>query len=115
MQFDVTIFPKDLNTVGNLARKIEDYNFSGLWTAETSHSPFLPLTHAAAATERISLGTAIAVAFPRSPMITANLAWDLAEQSSGRFILGLGTQVKPHITKRFSTDWNAPVPRLREY
>jgi probable F420-dependent oxidoreductase len=115
MLFDVTIFPTDLNAAGDIARKVEQYGFSGLWTAETSHNPFLPLTHATAATERISLGTGIAVAFPRSPMVVANVAWDLAEQSKGRFILGLGTQVKPHITKRFSTEWSAPVPRLREY
>jgi probable F420-dependent oxidoreductase len=115
MLFDVTIFPRVLGTVWSLAKEIEDYGFSGLWTAETSHSPFLPLTHAASATQRIQLGTAIAVAFPRSPMVMANLAWDLAEQSEGRFILGLGTQIKPHITKRFSTEWSAPVPRLREY
>jgi probable F420-dependent oxidoreductase len=73
------------------------------------------LTHGAASTKRITLGTAIAVAFPRSPMVTAQIAWDLAEQSNGRFILGLGTQIKAHITKRFSTEWTAPVPRLREY
>lgn len=115
MQFDVTIFPKDLNTAADVAQQVERYGFSGLWTAETSHNPFLPLTHAAGATERISLGTGIAVAFPRSPMVTAGIAWDLAEQSKGRFILGLGTQIKPHITKRFSTEWSAPVPRLREY
>ena len=115
MLFDVTIFPTHLNAAGDIARHVEDYGFSGLWTAETSHNPFLPLTHAAATTGRISLGTGIAVAFPRSPMVVANVAWDLAEQSKGRFILGLGTQVKPHITKRFSTEWRAPVPRLREY
>jgi probable F420-dependent oxidoreductase len=115
MKFDVTIFPQDLNTVASIARKVEEYGFSGLWTAETAHNPFLPLTHATAATERIELGSAIAVAFPRSPMITAQIAWDLAAQSKGRFILGLGTQVKPHIEKRFSTTWTAPAPRLREY
>ncbi len=115
MLFDVTIFPTDLNAAGDIARQVEAAGFDGLWTAETAHNPFLPLTHAAASTERISLGTAIAVAFPRSPMVVANIAWDLAEQSKGRFILGLGTQVKPHITKRFSTEWSAPVPRLREY
>ncbi|MCB9456249.1 MAG: TIGR03617 family F420-dependent LLM class oxidoreductase [Anaerolineaceae bacterium] len=115
MKFDVTIFPDNLNTSGDLARWVEDYGFSGLWTAETAHNPFLPLTHAAAATGRINLGTAIAVAFPRSPMVMAGMAWDLAEQSQGRFILGLGTQVKAHITKRFSTDWKPPAPRLREY
>jgi probable F420-dependent oxidoreductase len=115
MLFDVTIFPKDLNKVGEIAQQVEDYGFGGLWTAETSHNPFLPLTHAASATKRINLGTGIAVAFPRSPMVMAHTAWDLAEQSQGRFILGLGTQVKAHITKRFGSEWSAPVPRLREY
>ncbi len=115
MKFDVTIFPTKLNAAAAIARQVEAYGFSGLWTSETAHNPFLPLTYAAAATERIDLGTAIAVAFPRSPMITAQIAWDLAAQSNGRFILGLGTQVKPHIEKRFSTTWSAPAPRLREY
>lgn len=115
MKFDVTIFPNNLNVAAAIARQVEAYGFSGLWTSETAHNPFLPLTHAAAATERIDLGTAIAVAFPRSPMITAQIAWDLAAQSNGRFILGLGTQVRPHIEKRFSTSWTAPAPRLREY
>lgn len=115
MQFDVTIFPNDLNTVTQLAQRVEAYGFSGLWTSETAHNPFLPLTLAATATQRIELGTAIAVAFPRSPMVTAQVAWDLAAQSNGRFVLGLGTQVKQHITKRFSTEWSAPVERLREY
>jgi len=115
MQFDVQIFPSDLNSVGQLARSVEEYGFHGLWTSETAHNPFLPLTHAAASTSRIRLGTAVAIAFPRSPMVTAQIAWDLAIQSNGRFVLGLGTQVKAHITKRFSTEWTAPVPRLREY
>jgi probable F420-dependent oxidoreductase len=115
MRFDVTIFPNDLNAAAGVARQVEEYGFSGLWTSETAHNPFLPLTHAAAATERITLGTAVAIAFPRSPMVLAQTAWDLAAQSKGRFILGLGTQVKQHITKRFSTEWTAPVPRLREY
>ncbi|MDZ4767123.1 MAG: TIGR03617 family F420-dependent LLM class oxidoreductase [Chloroflexota bacterium] len=115
MYFDVTIFPNDLNDAAALARRIEADGFAGLWTSETAHNPFLPLTHAAAATNRILLGTAIAVAFPRSPMVTAQIAWDLAAQSGGRFVLGLGTQVKPHIEKRFSTTWGAPAPKLREY
>jgi probable F420-dependent oxidoreductase len=115
MKFDVTIFPTDLNAAGEIARQVESYGFDGLWTSETAHNPFLPLTHAAAVTQRILLGTAIAVAFPRSPMVTAQIAWDLAAQSGGRFALGLGTQVKPHIEKRFSTTWGAPAPRLREY
>ena len=115
MEFDVTIFSDDLNNVGELAKSVENFGFAGLWVAEAAHNPFLPLIHAAFATERIKLGTAIAVAFPRSPMIMAQSAWDLAEQSQGRFILGLGTQIKPHITKRFSAKWGKPVTQLREY
>jgi len=115
MKFDVTIFPDDLNKAGAVAKAVEDYGFDGLWTSETAHNPFLPLTHAASATQRIALGTAVAIAFPRSPMVTAQIAWDLAEQSGGRFLLGLGTQVKQHITKRFGVEWTPPVPRLREY
>ncbi len=115
MKFDVTIFPTDLNAAADLARAVEAYGFAGLWTSETAHNPFLPLTHAAAATTRIDIGTAIAVAFPRSPMVTAQIAWDLAAQANGRFILGLGTQIKPHIEKRFSVPWDAPTPKLRDY
>lgn len=115
MKFDVTIFPDNLNTAADLARAVEAHGFHGLWTSETAHNPFLPLTHVASATSHIQFGTAVAIAFPRSPMIMAQIAWDLAGQSGGRFILGLGTQVKQHITKRFSTEWTAPVPRLREY
>lgn len=115
MKFDVTIFPDDLNKAADIARSVEDLGFDGLWTSETGHNPFLPLTHAAGATSRINIGTAVAIAFPRSPMVTAQIAWDLAAQSKGRFLLGLGTQVKQHITKRFGMDWTPPVPRLREY
>ncbi len=115
MKFDVTIMPDDLNVVPELARTIEAMGFDGIWTPETAHNPFLPLSLAATSTERVSLGTAIVVAFPRSPMVTAYTAWDLAAQSGGRFILGLGTQVKAHIKRRFSTEWGRPAPRLREY
>lgn len=115
MKFDVTVFAKDLNAASTQAKTVEGYGFDGLWVAEAAHNPFLPLAHAALATDRISLGTAIAVAFPRSPLLMAQAAWDLAEQSRGRFILGLGTQIKPHITKRFSATWGKPVRQLREY
>jgi probable F420-dependent oxidoreductase len=88
----------------------------GLWTAETSHDPFLPLTLAAEHTERLELGTAIAVAFARSPIVTAATAWDLARQSRGRFLLGLGSQVRAHIERRFGMAWSGrPVAQLREY
>ncbi len=115
MKFDVTVIPTNLNKIAPIARAVETYGFNGLWTPEIAHDPFLPLTHAASATTKINIGTGIAVAFPRSPMMVANTAWDLAAQSDGRFILGLGTQIEIHITKRFSTPWSAPVPRLREY
>lgn len=88
--------------------------FDGFFTAETAHGPFLPLALAASVPD-LTLGTAIAVAFPRSPMVTAQLSWDLASLSDGRFVLGLGTQIKAHITRRFSTEWTSPTPRLREY
>ena len=115
MKFDVTVFAEELNAASALAQAVEDYGFDGLWVAEAAHNPFLPLAHAALATERIAIGTAIAVAFPRSPLLMARTAWDLAEQSGGRFTLGLGTQIKPHITKRFSAKWGKPVQQLREY
>ncbi|MCU0513544.1 MAG: TIGR03617 family F420-dependent LLM class oxidoreductase [Anaerolineae bacterium] len=116
MKFDVTIFPDDLNSTRDLARIVEDYGFDGLWTAEAAHNPFLPLTLAASSTQRIHLGTAIAVAFPRSPMVTAQIAWDLAAQSRGRFILGMGTQIEANIVMRFSALWTGkPVQQMREY
>lgn len=116
MKFDVTIFPDNLNTIPDIAKKVEDLGFDGLWTAEAQHNPFLPLPLAAHSTSTLELGTAIAVAFPRSPMVTAQIAWDLAAQSDGRFMLGLGTQIAVHIVKRFSAQWDGkPVSQLREY
>ncbi len=115
MKFDVSVFGDDLNKAASIAGAVEDYGFDGLWLAEAAHNPFLPLAHAALATAHISLGTAIAVAFPRDPFLMAQTARDLAAQSRGRFILGLGTQIKPHITKRFSATWGKPVAQLREY
>jgi len=85
------------------------------WTFEASHDPFLPLALAAVRTERIHLGTAIAVAFARNPMVCGVTAWDLQALSAGRLILGLGTQIKPHITKRYSEPWSRPAARMREY
>src|SRR5687768_11287691 len=97
------------------ARAAEDLGFAGLWTSETKHDAFLPLAIAANETGRIELGTAVAIAFSRSPMEVAQTAWDLQDLSSGRFILGLGTQVKAHVKRRFSMPWERPVARLREY
>lgn len=115
MQFDATILPSSLRRAGEIARAAEELGFAGVWTVDTAHNPFLPLALAAAETRHIQLGTAIAVAFPRSPMVTAQIAWDLAEQSQGRFTLGLGTQVRAHIVRRFSSEWGPPVAKLRDY
>jgi probable F420-dependent oxidoreductase len=104
----------DLRNVAQNARDVEAAGYSGAWTAETSHDPFLPLLLAAEHTESLELGTSIAVAFARNPMTLANTAWDLQAYSGGRFILGLGSQIKPHITKRFSMEWSHPAPRMRE-
>ncbi len=100
---------------GRLARRAEALGFDGIWTSETGHDPFLPLVLAAEHTSSLQIGTSIAVAFPRNPLITAHLAWDLQRLSGGRFILGLGTQVKGHIQRRFGLPWDAPGPRLRDY
>jgi probable F420-dependent oxidoreductase len=105
----------DLRNVPANARDAEDAGYAGVWTAETSHDPFLPLLLAAEHTTKLELGTSIAVAFARSPMTLANTAWDLQAYSKGRFILGLGSQIKPHITKRFSMEWSHPAPRMREF
>jgi probable F420-dependent oxidoreductase len=104
-----------LRSVGETARAAESLGFAGLWTSETRHDAFLPLAIAANETERIELGTSVAIAFSRSPMEMAQTAWDLQDLSEGRFILGLGTQVKAHIKRRFSMPWDRPVARLREY
>jgi len=104
-----------LRNVNDIARAAEALGFAGLWTSETKHDGFLPLAIAAGATEKIELGTSVAIAFSRSPMVIAQTAWDLQALSDGRFILGLGTQVKAHVKRRFSMPWDRPVARLREY
>ena len=114
MKLDVGVLVPNLLDMPALARAAEDTGFDALWTSETQHEPFLPLTLAAEHTTRIELGTSIAVAFPRSPTVLAHIAWDLATASRGRFILGLGTQVKAHIERRFGMTWEAPAKKLRE-
>ncbi len=104
----------DLHKAGKQARDAESAGYTGVWTAETSHDPFFPLLLAAEHTTTLELGTSIAVAFARNPMTLANVGWDLQSFSKGRFILGLGSQIKPHITKRFSMEWSHPAPRMRE-
>jgi probable F420-dependent oxidoreductase len=104
----------DLNTAAQSAKNLEAAGYSGLWTAETSHDPFFPLLLAAGSTTDVELGTSIAVAFARNPMLLANIGYDLQAYSQGRFVLGLGSQIKPHITKRFSMPWSSPAARMRE-
>ncbi|MBI3760714.1 MAG: TIGR03617 family F420-dependent LLM class oxidoreductase [Chloroflexi bacterium] len=115
MKFDIHLAPASLSHIPSLARQAESIGASGVWANETQHDPFLPLALAAEHTSRIELGTAVAIAFARSPTVVAHTAWDLAELSGGRFRLGLGTQVKAHVERRFGMTWEAPVPRLREY
>jgi probable F420-dependent oxidoreductase len=104
-----------IGAIAQAAKAQEAVGYDGLWSAETSHDPFLPLLVAAEHTERIELGTGIAVAFARSPMTLANTAWDLQSYSGGRFNLGLGSQIKAHIEKRFSMPWSHPAARMREF
>jgi probable F420-dependent oxidoreductase len=104
-----------LKGMDRTARAAEDLGFAGLWTSETKHDAFLPLAIAANETRELELGTSVAIAFSRSPMEAAQTAWDLQDLSDGRFVLGLGTQVKAHVTRRFSMPWGKPAARLREY
>jgi probable F420-dependent oxidoreductase len=105
----------DLADVESTAKEAEADGYSGLWTAEMAHDPFLPLLLAAQNTTGLDIGTSIAVAFARNPMTVANTAWDLHAYSNGRFVLGLGSQIRPHIMKRFSMEWSHPAARMREF
>src|SRR3982751_2450537 len=114
MKLDANLRDYDLKAVAKEAAHAEESGYDCLWTSETQHDPFLPLAVAATATSSIKLGTSIAVAFARSPMVLAYNAWDIQKASAGRFILGLGSQVKAHIQRRFSMKFESPGPRLRE-
>ncbi|WP_082399931.1 TIGR03617 family F420-dependent LLM class oxidoreductase [Gordonia phthalatica] len=100
--------------MGAAAAAAEAVGYDGVWTFEGAHDPFLPLLLAAEHTERVRLGTSIAVAFARNPLTLATLAWDLQAYSRGRFVLGLGTQIKPHIERRYSMPWGRPADRMRD-
>jgi probable F420-dependent oxidoreductase len=104
-----------LAEVVSAAHTLQRRGYTGCWSAEINHDPFLPLVLAAEHTADIELGTSIAVAFARNPMSVANVAWDLQAYSGGRFILGLGSQVQAHIEKRFSMPWSRPARRMREF
>ncbi len=115
MKLDAALPPIGLNDIPAIAKAAEEIGFDALWTQETQHDPFLPCALIAEHSARLHFGTAIAVSFARSPANLAYTAWDLAAQSGGRFILGLGTQVKPHIERRFGQPWpESPVNKLRE-
>ena len=110
------MFPaQELKQIAERARAVEAAGLRTMWFTEGGRSAYLSCAAAALATERIGIGTAVAVAFPRSPMVTASVAWELADATGGRFTLGLGTQVKAHIERRYSSTYAPPGPRLKEY
>lgn len=115
MKVDYYYPPAPPDLAVDAVREASAIGYDGFFSAETQYDPFLPLAFAAKEAPGMDFGTAIAVAFPRSPMVTAMTSWDLARLSGGRFILGLGTQVRAHITRRFSTSWDSPGPRMRDY
>ena len=114
MKVDGGIPSVGIDEIARVAKELEEVGYDGGLTAEMSHDPFLPLVIAAEHTERLELGTGIAVAFARNPMTLANIGYDLQMFAKGRFRLGLGSQIKAHIEKRFSMPWSHPAPRMRE-
>ncbi len=114
MKIDAHLEYGTLRDLPELARAAERLGFDGLWFPETAHDPFLGAALACEHTRSVSVGTNVALAFTRSPTLLAHLGWDLAALSRGRFILGLGTQVKAHVVRRFGMPWDPPAPRLRD-
>ena len=114
LKLDAEIFTASPGEVPGLAKKAEDFGFDCVWVNETQHDPFVQLTVAAVATTKIGLGTSIALAFTRSPVTLAYTAWDVQALSAGRLILGLGSQVKGHIERRFGMKWESPAPKMME-
>jgi probable F420-dependent oxidoreductase len=106
---------KQVLSAREAAAELEASGYDGVWVAEANHDPFLQILEASRATERVTVGSAVAIAFARSPMTIALAAYDLARYSEGRFILGLGSQVRPHIERRYSMPWSQPTARMREY
>jgi probable F420-dependent oxidoreductase len=115
MRVFTTLPQEDLRKVAPAARAIEADGYDGVASMENKHDPFLALAVAGAVTERIELHTSVAIAFARSPMAVANVGWDLAGSTGGRFVIGLGSQVRAHNERRFSVPWTPPAPRMREY
>ena len=115
MRIITTIDQKNLVSSQSTAKLAEQSGYDGICTLENRHDPFLPLAVASTTTKEIELSTGVAIAFLRSPMSTAHISWDLNTSSRGRFVLGIGPQIKAHNEKRFSVPWSAPVPRIKEY
>ena len=115
MELDIIAHPGLLQESAEHARQVEEADFGGIWWTDSGRSAYLASTASALTTERLQIGTGIAVAFPRSPMVTAGIAWELAAATNGRFVLGLGSQVKGHIERRYSTEFSPPGPRMKEY
>ena len=115
MRVSTHIAYDDWRACGPEAAQVEADGFDCIQCPELKHDPFIPLAMAALATSRVQLATSVAIAFPRSPMVVANLAWDLHRHSGGRFVVGLGSQVKPHIERRFSSEWTSPAAKMGEY
>lgn len=115
MQLDVNLGDVPLEQADDIAAAAESMGYNGAWVSEVTGSPYTRLTRVADGTESMDIGSAIALAFPRSPMVTAYTAWDLQRLSGGRFYLGLGTQVKGHNERRFDVEWDSPGPKLKDY
>ena len=116
MKIETAIVAPDIATYAEQARSLEAISYDAVVCPEAGHDPFLPLMTIAEHSRTLKFGTAVAIAFPRSPMVTAQMAWDLQRYSGGRFMLGLGTQVKGHNERRYSTAWPSPPgPRMRDY
>ncbi|MEK9650258.1 MAG: TIGR03617 family F420-dependent LLM class oxidoreductase [Gammaproteobacteria bacterium] len=114
MKIDAALITRDHLQAGKLAATFEEEGYDGVYTFEGPHDPFIPLSVASGTTSKIDLMTSVAIGFARNPMILANLGYDLQLMSKGRFILGLGSQIKPHIEKRFSMPWSSPARRMGE-
>ena len=114
IKIDCAMITRDPAEAGEASKRLEDLGYDGAYTFEGPHEPFLPLAAAAVATKKLELLTSIAVAFSRNPMTLANLGYDLQLMSQGRFTLGLGSQIKPHIEKRYSMPWSSPAKRMQE-
>jgi probable F420-dependent oxidoreductase len=115
MRVLTTVPQQDLRRVPEAAKAVEAQGYDGIITMENQHDPFLALAVAGAATERVELHTGVAISFARTPMAVAQVGWDLAGSTGGRFVIGLGSQVRAHNERRFSVPWTPPAPRMREY